>query len=161
MFSTLRVQLAFPDPDDDDAWLEALDPIVLVVESDPDVVLARGEVEVPAGVPVVWVATGERAVGSWVSADTEPEVVAAALWAASLGLAVSSHRAVEDGTPPLTPREREVLELLAVGLSNREIGQALQISAHTAKFHVQGVLEKLDATSRTEAAVRAARRLWI
>jgi DNA-binding CsgD family transcriptional regulator len=74
---------------------------------------------------------------------------------------VSSHRAVEDGTPPLTPREREVLELLAVGLSNREIGQALQISAHTAKFHVQGVLEKLDATSRTEAAVRAARRLWI
>jgi DNA-binding NarL/FixJ family response regulator len=57
----------------------------------------------------------------------------------------------------LTPREHEVLSLLAEGLSNPEIAEALEISAHTAKFHVNAILEKLDARTRTEAVVRAAR----
>ena len=61
----------------------------------------------------------------------------------------------------LTDRETEVLALLGQGFSNREIGERLGISAHTAKFHVQALLEKLDATTRTEAAVRAARMLII
>jgi len=56
-----------------------------------------------------------------------------------------------------TPREREVLALLARGLSNREIGEALEISAHTAKFHVNAILQKLGVERRTEAVVRAAR----
>jgi DNA-binding NarL/FixJ family response regulator len=58
---------------------------------------------------------------------------------------------------PLTPREVEVLELMAMGLTNRELADRLGISVHTAKFHVNAVLGKLDATSRTEAVVRAAR----
>lgn len=58
----------------------------------------------------------------------------------------------------LTPREREVLTLLADGLSNRAIGDALGISAHTVKFHVDGLLDKLSARSRTHAVVEAVRR---
>ena len=57
----------------------------------------------------------------------------------------------------LTPREIEVVRLLADGASNKEIARVLGISFHTAKFHVAAILEKLDATTRTEAVTRAAR----
>jgi two-component system, NarL family, nitrate/nitrite response regulator NarL len=61
-------------------------------------------------------------------------------------------------TPPLlSPREAQVLELLAEGLSNRDIAERLGISRHTAKFHVNAILDKLGATTRTEAVVLAAR----
>ena len=53
--------------------------------------------------------------------------------------------------PSLTPREMEVLGLLADGLANKEIGVKLGISAHTAKFHVESLLRKLDAANRAEA----------
>jgi DNA-binding NarL/FixJ family response regulator len=62
-----------------------------------------------------------------------------------------------DLVEPLTPRETQVLGLLTQGLSNREIGSALQISMGTAKIHVERILGKLGATDRTQAAVRAAR----
>ena len=58
---------------------------------------------------------------------------------------------------PLTAREQEVLQLLAEGLSNRAIAYALTISEHTVKFHVNAIMTKLDAQSRTEAVVRATR----
>jgi NarL family two-component system response regulator YdfI len=54
-------------------------------------------------------------------------------------------------TEPLTPREREVLRLLASGLGNKEIAAKLKISEHTAKFHVASILGKLGAASRAEA----------
>ncbi|MGH7042803.1 MAG: helix-turn-helix domain-containing protein, partial [Acetobacteraceae bacterium] len=57
----------------------------------------------------------------------------------------------------LTPREREVLALLAEGASNKLIARRLGISAHTAKFHVGSLLDKLDATGRTDAVAQAAR----
>jgi DNA-binding NarL/FixJ family response regulator len=60
-------------------------------------------------------------------------------------------------TEPLTARETEVLQLLSLGLSNKEIAGRLGMSEHTAKFHVNGILSKLGAGSRTEAVVRAAR----
>jgi DNA-binding NarL/FixJ family response regulator len=63
----------------------------------------------------------------------------------------------DDGTPDLTSREIEVLHLLAEGASNKVIARALGISAHTAKFHVASILEKLDAASRTEAVTSAFR----
>jgi DNA-binding NarL/FixJ family response regulator len=56
---------------------------------------------------------------------------------------------------PLTARETEVLELVASGLSNKQIAEELRISAHTVKFHVNAILAKLDVHSRTEAVVRA------
>jgi DNA-binding NarL/FixJ family response regulator len=58
----------------------------------------------------------------------------------------------------LTAREREVLRLVADGLSNKRIAKTLAISEHTAKFHVNSILGKLDARTRTEAVVVAARR---
>jgi two-component system nitrate/nitrite response regulator NarL len=59
---------------------------------------------------------------------------------------------------PLTAREREVLRLLASGLTNKEIAQRLGVTDHTIKFHVNGILGKLGAATRTEAVVEAARR---
>lgn len=57
----------------------------------------------------------------------------------------------------LTPRELEVLALLAEGASNKAIARRLKISVHTAKFHVGSVIDKLDATGRTDAVAHAAR----
>ena len=58
----------------------------------------------------------------------------------------------------LTPRELDVLTLLAEGVSNKTIAKQLGISVHTAKFHVGSLLDKLDATGRTDAVAHAARR---
>ena len=59
---------------------------------------------------------------------------------------------------PLTPRERQVLQMLASGLGNKEIATRLKISEHTAKFHVASILGKLGASSRTEAVAIGLRR---
>jgi DNA-binding CsgD family transcriptional regulator len=58
----------------------------------------------------------------------------------------------------LTPRELEVLALLAEGMSNKAIARCLGISVHTAKFHVGALIDKLDAVGRTDAVAHAARR---
>ena len=57
----------------------------------------------------------------------------------------------------LTPRELEVLALLAEGASNKVIARRLGISVHTAKFHVGSLIDKLDAIGRTDAVAHAAR----
>ena len=59
---------------------------------------------------------------------------------------------------PLTPREIEVLELLAEGLPNKAIAERLQISDQTVKFHVASIAGKLGAANRTDAVRRAVRR---
>lgn len=58
----------------------------------------------------------------------------------------------------LTLREREVLEMMSEGLSNKEIAAQLNISAHTVKFHISSILGKLGASSRTEATTIGLRR---
>jgi len=57
----------------------------------------------------------------------------------------------------ITPREREILELLASGARNREIASKLFLSVHTVEYHVTHILQKLEARNRTEASIRAAR----
>lgn len=57
----------------------------------------------------------------------------------------------------LTPREQQVLQLLAQGASNKEIARSLRITPHTAKFHVASIVAKLGATGRTDAVARAMR----
>jgi len=69
-----------------------------------------------------------------------------------------SARATPQDNLVFTPREAEVLSLLAEGLSNKLIADRLKISDHTAKFHVNAILNKLGADTRTEAVVTAARR---
>jgi NarL family two-component system response regulator YdfI len=60
------------------------------------------------------------------------------------------------GGARLTPRELQVLAAMADGASNKAIARRLEISFHTAKFHVAAILAKLDADSRTEAVTKAA-----
>ncbi len=102
------------------------------------------------------------------SREADPARVTAALNAVNQGLVavdpalggallpthgVSDEFRVEE----LTKREHEVLKLLAEGLSNRSIAVQLEISEHTVKYHVNSILRKLGAQSRTEAVVRATR----
>lgn len=61
------------------------------------------------------------------------------------------------GMPALTPREIEVLEMLAQGLGNKIIARQLGISEHTVKFHIGSIFTKLNASSRTEAVTTGAR----
>ena len=58
----------------------------------------------------------------------------------------------------LTPRELEVLDVLAQGLSNRAIAARLQISEHTVKFHISSIFAKLGAENRTDAVRLGVRR---
>jgi DNA-binding NarL/FixJ family response regulator len=97
----------------------------------------------------------------------EGERLLAALRAAATGLGVFeptllgsllSKRAATRDAPLMTPREAEVLSLMAEGLSNKLIADRLKISDHTVKFHINAILGKLDAETRTEAVVSAARR---
>ena len=104
--------------------------------------------------------------------DISPDQLVAALEAAASGLFVlhPSHanealpagsapaRALDDLAESLTRRELEVLQMLAAGLSNKEIAARLNISEHTVKFHVASILGKLGAASRTEAVSLAIRR---
>jgi DNA-binding NarL/FixJ family response regulator len=62
---------------------------------------------------------------------------------------------------PLTPRETQVLRLVATGLSNQEIGHSLDISVETVKEHVQNLLRKLGLGDRTQAAVWAVRQKMV
>jgi DNA-binding NarL/FixJ family response regulator len=65
---------------------------------------------------------------------------------------------VDDDDVPLTQRETQVLRHVALGLSNREIGQSLEISVETVKEHVQNILRKIAVSDRTQAAVWAVRK---
>ncbi len=65
--------------------------------------------------------------------------------------------AAERDDDPLSPREREVLALIARGLTNRQIAETLVISEHTARNHVTSILDKLGLSRRAEAAAYAAR----
>jgi DNA-binding CsgD family transcriptional regulator len=107
-----------------------------------------------------WVLAGDELVvrgarGAWaqLSADAGAARLRAAVAAVLEGLSVREwpwHDPPPDHEP-LTPRELEVFELMAKGLSNREIGGVLGISAHTAKYHVAQILAKVGAATRAEA----------
>lgn len=104
--------------------------------------------------------------------DASPHEITTALQAAADGLAVVSPEILEALFPPgegaaddepqmpeaLTPREAEVLALLAAGASNKEIAGRLHVSEHTVKFHVSTILGKLGAATRAEAVARGYRR---
>ena len=72
---------------------------------------------------------------------------------------ISRHGAERSGEPDaaLTPREIQVLRLLAEGASNKSIARRLGISVHTVKFHVASLLDKFEAIGRTDAVTHAVR----
>ena len=140
-----------------DSDLAAEIPIVLLTEGISAAASAQAlQVGIRAALP------------SEISADQ----LAAALQAASVGLVVlhpteipavypaasRASQALAELPEPLTRREREVLQMLAAGLANKEIAARLNISDHTAKFHVAAILGKLGAATRTEAVALGIRR---
>ena len=74
-----------------------------------------------------------------------------------VAIALDGDGEAEPTSIDLTPRERQVLELLAQGASNKAIARRLEITPHTAKFHVAAIIAKLGATGRTDAVARAMR----
>jgi len=121
---------------------------------------------VPDGVDLleVW----SQGLGGVLTRNIKIEQLTHALQAVAQGLTVIDPSLL-DGLPidranptsppgePLTPREMEVLKLLVEGLPNKGIAQKLQISDHTVKFHVNAIMGKLSAQSRTDAVVKATR----
>lgn len=113
--------------------------------------------------------TGIRAV---LPSDVSTDQLSAALQAAAAGLVIVHPSEIPAAFPvaapasqplaalpePLTRRESEVLQMLAAGLANKEIAARLNISDHTAKFHVAAILGKLGAATRTEAVALGIRR---
>lgn len=100
--------------------------------------------------------------------DVRPEKLMPSLHAVAAGVFVSDpefspYLFAANATPieplvePLTPREHEILQLIAEGLANKAIARRLDISDHTVKFHTTAIFGKLSVSSRTEAVVRATR----
>ncbi len=75
--------------------------------------------------------------------------------------AMNARKKPVDADMPLTNRESQVLRHVALGLSNKEIGQSLGISVETVKEHVQNILRKISVNDRTQAAVWAVRRGFV
>ena len=117
---------------------DAASPVIVVAIEIADAALADRLASLLSGVAGIRLAApGEEATVALVSRDRPT--------------------AIEPAEIDLTPRERDVLLLLAEGASNKAIARRLGISVHTAKFHVGSLLEKLDATGRTDAVTHAAR----
>lgn len=92
-----------------------------------------------------------------ISARAAPEQLIAAVDSAKSGLIVQQPvgaKITDQPDPALTPRELEILRLIADGESNKSIASLLEISEHTVKFHIASIFEKIHAFNRTEA-VRA------
>jgi two-component system, NarL family, nitrate/nitrite response regulator NarL len=122
----------------------------------------------PEGNAIELLAAGASAV---LRRDTPPDALRSAMATVQFGLRVvepslleieaprrEEPREITAGVDALTPRERDVLDLMATGLSNKQIASRLGISSHTAKFHIGAILAKLGAATRTEAVVRAVQR---
>jgi|SRR5919109_4386519 DNA-binding NarL/FixJ family response regulator len=102
------------------------------------------------------------------AADVDADGILLAAPTADVGRVFTTRQARREAAPdeedaevspePLTPREIEVLELLAEGLPNKAIAERLKISDQTVKFHVASIAGKLGAANRTDAVRRAVRR---
>jgi DNA-binding NarL/FixJ family response regulator len=115
--------------------------------------LRRGASVVDARSPIATIAAAAMAAASGLLVLTREHAAAIESAAAS----TSDRAEASDLLEPLTPRERQVLAQMSLGLANREIAQALHISSHTAKFHVAQILAKLDAATRAHAVAKAMR----
>jgi DNA-binding NarL/FixJ family response regulator len=135
----------------------SLTPVLALVNAAPEAQQAlrtgaRGALSRAASADAISAAALAVASGHWVVDDAFAGVLL------NLGEASKPAPSHAPATPSLlSPRELQVLSLLSEGLSNRDVAERLGISRHTAKFHVNAILDKLGATTRTEAVVLAAR----
>ena len=145
-------------PQLDEEWMgtlaESSAPVVLLTDAAEAVLLTAG------------LRANIRAV---LFADSSPAEIVAAICSAAAGLitlqqstlellASDRRPALADLEEPLSPRELEVLGMLAEGLSNKLIAHTMRISEHTVKFHVTSIMAKLHAASRTDAVMQGIRR---
>jgi DNA-binding NarL/FixJ family response regulator len=154
------LDLGYPVGEQNPTRLERLETLSDV----PTIILVSGADDAISVVE----ATDEGTAYGLLLRETSPEMISAALWSVTAGLitidpALASTLIVPEAPADepileaLTPRETEVLQLLAEGLPNKQIAQQLTISPNTVKFHINSILTKLNAQSRTEAVVRATR----
>ena len=124
-----------------------------------DAQVARGEREEAAVTAATALAEAHRLGALWLESELEGLVARARLRLErdGNGAAPKPAAAAEDDPFGLTPRERQVLALLAEGMTNREIGETLFMAEKTASVHVSRILSKLDVRSRTQAAALAHR----
>lgn len=87
-----------------------------------------------------------------------PSVLTASLFTQIMDSALSSDKGVPESAIQLTPREKEIVDLIAGGLSNKDIATRLHIATHTVKSHVHNILEKLALSSRLQIAAFVNRR---
>ena len=151
---------------------------VLIVDCDADVALVDGDAigsarkfDAPSLLLVSDLSRASEALAAGargvISRTSTPRQIHAALRAITEGLRVidgdtalqpkAERTADAELVEPLTARELEVLRLLSAGMTNKEIASRLGITEHTIKFHVNAILGKLEAETRTEAVVHAAR----
>src|SRR5215218_1816972 len=118
-----------------------------------EALVADGDREAAAPVAGAAMETAERLGAAWLAGELESLAARARL---RLGEPGEEPRAADDDESDdpfgLTPRERQVLALVAAGATNREIGRQLYMAEKTASVHVSRILSKLDVRSRTEAA---------
>jgi ATP/maltotriose-dependent transcriptional regulator MalT len=119
-----------------------------------EALVAAGAREAAAGPVADALAVAERLGATWLAGELESLAARARLRLAVDGDGAAAATAAEDDGDPfgLTPRERQVLALVAAGATNREIGRQLYMAEKTASVHVSRILVKLDVRSRTEAA---------
>jgi two-component system, NarL family, response regulator len=107
----------------------------------------------------VYRAVRAGAQGYLVKSTTQQEMIEAIKTVASgrryFPAQIASRLAQRMSRSNLTAREREILEMMSKGLTNKQIGSALDISANTARNHVNNIIEKLDVADRTEAVTTA------
>ena len=164
-----------------------LDVIVVDASRDSGAVVATlsgGPSDIGADIPIVVLESADNGAGSdllrqgaraVLPATVSPAEMIAALRAVTSGLivlhpltiaalphaAINTSRTTEELVEPLTKREKEVLQMLAAGLGNKEIAAKLNISDHTAKFHVGSILGKLGVSTRAEAVATGIRRGFV
>jgi DNA-binding CsgD family transcriptional regulator len=167
-FDVIAVELRLGDPALERRildWIEASGRFVLGVAGDGLPVVIAGHIPDDIPGPIVLLADAEDLEAMpkdpRVAARLPPDVgltkLRIALEAAAHGLSISEAVHKPAGAASLSQRELEVLRHLAEGASNKAIARALAISTHTVKFHVAAILEKLGASTRTEAAMQALR----
>ncbi len=86
-----------------------------------------------------------------------PAVLTASLFTQIVESALNSGKGIPEGAIQLTSREKEIVDLISEGLSNKEIAARLHIATHTVKSHVHNILEKLELSTRLQIAAFARR----
>ena len=147
--------------------LQSLGHEVVAVEQQPDVVLADQLRPEEGRYRTVVLGGADAEAEGLLPENAGAAEIDAALRAVAQGLIVRSpgtrtpgFNAVEEAETRtlLTPRETQILDAIADGLTNKAIARRLGISLHTVKFHVESVFRKLSASTRTEAVARASER---